>query len=218
MKTSLSANSYSTGNPLRLSWAVGAVFLLWLAYSVLQTMFVMGLLSEPLFAVLAFLPGQLAVAALLAAGLSRQDCYLRATGLSRTGFWVLAAVLIFALVAILPSGQWQGWLWTAALVYAPASGISQELFFRAALLPACQIVFKGRPMVPLMIHAVLFALWHIGPLFLGAPLWAVLAIMAVSFVCGIGWGWQVRHDETVVWAMVQHSLIWVIGLQFAFPA
>jgi membrane protease YdiL (CAAX protease family) len=177
----------------------------------------MGLLSEPLFAALAFLPGLLAVAALLAAGLSRKDCYLRFAPLSWPGFWALAAVFVFALVSILPSGQWQGWHWAAALIYAPASGISQELFFRAGLLPACQIVFKGRPMVALMVHAVLFALWHIGPLFLGAPPWAVLAIMAVPFVCGIGWGWQVRHDGTVVWAMVQHSLIWVIGLQFAFP-
>jgi hypothetical protein len=38
--------------------------------------------------------------------------------------------------------------------------------------------------------------------------------MLVPFLCGIGWGWQVRRDRTVVWAMVQHSLIWVIGFQF----
>lgn len=63
----------------------------------------------------------------------------------------------------------------------------------------------------------LFALWHIGPPFLGAPIGAVMAIMFVPFLSGIGWGWQVQRDRTVVWAMVQHSLIWVIGLQFAFP-
>jgi hypothetical protein len=38
--------------------------------------------------------------------------------------------------------------------------------------------------------------------------------MAVPFLSGLGWGWQVVHDRTVFWAMVQHSLIWVIGLQF----
>ena len=45
-----------------------------------------------------------------------------------------------------------------------------------------------------------------------------LAVMTVPLLSGIGWGWQVQQDETVVWAMVQHSLIWVIGLQFALPS
>jgi membrane protease YdiL (CAAX protease family) len=42
----------------------------------------------------------------------------------------------------------------------------------------------------------------------------VLAVLLVPFVCGLGWGWQVQRDRTVAWAMLQHSLIWVIGLQF----
>ena len=54
-----------------------------------------------------------------------------------------------------------------------------------------------------------------GPLFLDAPLWAVAAVMLGPFLSGIGWSWQVLRDRTVVWAMVQHSLIRVIGLQFA---
>ena len=98
---------------------------------------------------------------------------------------------------------------------APASGVSQELFFRSALLPATQLLLKGRPGLALLLHSLLFGLWHIAPLFLGAPIWAVIAVMLVPFLSGIGWGWQVRQDRTVVWAMLQHSLIWVIGLQFA---
>ena len=63
----------------------------------------------------------------------------------------------------------------------------------------------------------LFGLWHIGPFFLGAPIWAVIAIMLVPFLSGLGWGWQVQRDKTVMWAMLQHSLIWVVGLQFTLP-
>jgi len=61
-------------------------------------------------------------------------------------------------------------------------------------------------------------LWHIGPLFMGTPLPAVAAIMLVPFIAGIGWGWQVKRDGTVVWAMVQHSLIWMLGSPLEFGA
>jgi membrane protease YdiL (CAAX protease family) len=91
------------------------------------------------------------------------------------------------------------------------------LFFRAALLPAMRSLLPKRAGLALILHSVLFGLWHIGPLFLGAPIWAVIAVMLVPFLSGIGWGWQVVRDGTVVWAMVQHSLIWVVGLQFALP-
>lgn len=205
-----------TSRPARLRIAIGIVILLWLAYTVLQTLSVMQYLSETLSAALGFIPGILGVGVLLAAGLSREDCYLRMAPLSGTGLAVLVAVFLFALAAILPFGVWTGWNWVAAFVYAPASGISQELFFRAALLPAMMVTFKKRPLLALLLHSVLFGLWHIGPLFIGAPLWAVVAIMLVPFLSGIGWGWQVQRDKTVVWAMVQHSLIWVIGSPFTF--
>lgn len=79
------------------------------------------------------------------------------------------------------------------------------------------LVLKKRLGLALLAHSVLFGLWHIGPLLLGAPIWVAIAVMFVPFLSGVGWGWQVQHDRTVVWAMVQHSLIWVIGLQFAVP-
>jgi membrane protease YdiL (CAAX protease family) len=192
------------------------VFCLWLAYTVLQTLVVMQRLSEPAYAAIGFLPGLLGVAVLLAAGVPREDCYLRVAPLSRPGFGVLAAVFVFALAAILPAGVWRGWDWIAAFVYAPASGVAQELFFRSALLPATLAVFRRRPTLALILHSALFALWHIGPLFLGTPLPIVGAIMFVPFLSGIGWGWQVKRDGTVVWAMLQHSLIWVVGSPFAF--
>ena len=195
--------------------ALGAVILLWAGYTVIQTLFVVGRISDGWSAVLGFVPGMLGLVVLLAARLSRRECFLVLRPISWQGLAVLAAIFVVALAVILPFSVWQGWSWRAALVYAPASGISQELFFRAALLPALQMVLQRRAGLALLLHAVLFGLWHIGPLFVGAPIWAVIAVMLVPFLCGIGWGWQVQRDGTVVWAMVQHSLIWVIGLQFA---
>jgi membrane protease YdiL (CAAX protease family) len=200
--------------PVKPPLALAVVFLLWVGYTLLQTLGVVGVLGEAWSAVLAFLPGVLGVGVLLAAGWSRQECFLVAGRLSRAGFLVLAGVFVFALSAILPVMEYRGWSWTAALVLAPASGIAQELFFRSSLLPAFRRMLPGRPGWALVGHALLFGLWHIGPLFVGAPFWAVLAIMGVPFLCGLGWGWQVQRDRTVAWAMVQHSLIWVIGLQF----
>ena len=192
------------------------ILLLWLLYTTLQTLSTVGYLDDGVYVVAGFLPGLLAVGALRAGGYRRDELFLCLAPLSRQGLSVLAGVFVFALAAILPFGVWQGWDWRAALVLAPASGVAQELFFRSALFPLALRLFPGRPILALTTHSVLFGLWHIGPLFIGAPAGAVVAVMAVPFLCGLGWAWAVRRDKTVVWAMVQHSLIWVIGNQFAF--
>jgi membrane protease YdiL (CAAX protease family) len=198
----------------RLTIAAAGVMLLWAGYSILQTLTVMGRISEELSTILGFLPGVLGVTILLLIGIKREACFLVFHPLSRKGFVVLAVVFTFALSTMLPVMIWKGWSWKAALIMAPASGIAQELFFRSTLLPTFRQIFHQRPRLALILHSVLFAFWHIGPLFIGAPAWAVIAVMAVPFLSGIGWGWQVVHDRTVIWAMIQHSLIWVIGLQF----
>lgn len=199
---------------IRPAVALGAVVVLWAVYTLVQTLGVVGSLSEAWSVTLGFLPGILGVAALLAAGWSRQDCFLVTGPLSWRGFAVLAVVFVLALSSMLPVMEYQGWSWLAALVLAPAAGIAQELFFRSSLLPALRRMLPGRPGWALVGHSFLFGLWHIGPLFVGAPIWAVMAVMLVPFLSGLGWGWQVTRDRTVLWAMVQHSLIWVIGLQF----
>ena len=51
---------------------VSAILLLWLAYTVLQTSFVMGYGSEPWMALLGFVPGTRGLGVLWAAGLSRR--------------------------------------------------------------------------------------------------------------------------------------------------
>lgn len=213
MQTRLQSESYKIKHWL----AVLVVLVLWLVYTILQTLSVLGGISENTYLIVGFLPGILGVLVLLASGLSRSDCYLQLKPLSRNGLLVLIGIYILALSAVLPFGEWQGWNWRGALLLAPAGGISQELFFRAALLPAMQVLFPKRPWVALLVHSTFFGLWHIAPLFVGAPIWAVIAVMLVPFISGIGWGWQVQTDRTVLWAMVQHSLFWVIGLQFPIP-
>jgi membrane protease YdiL (CAAX protease family) len=198
--------------------AIAVIIFLWLAYTIIQTLSVTGDLTPSWSLVLSFLPGILGVVVLRASGWSSAQLYLRSASLSRGGFFVLAAVFLLALAAIIPFGQWEGWNWKVALLDAPASGISQELFFRASLLPVCLMAWKARPRLALTLHSLLFALWHIGPLFVGAPIWAVLAVMLVPFISGLGWGWQVQRDGTVFWAMLQHALIWVIAGQFPMPA
>lgn len=198
--------------------AMAMVLLCWLAYTTLQTLTVMQRLPEPVYAIAGFLPGIVCVGVLLAMGYSREECYLRYKPLSRAGLAVLAAVFVFALSAVLPFGTWRGWDWTAAIVYAPTNGISQELFFRSALLPVALVTFPKHGGLALIAHSVLFGLWHIGPLLLGTPLPIAAAIMLVPFLSGLGWGWQVKRDGTVIWAMVQHSLIWVAASPFTFGA
>jgi membrane protease YdiL (CAAX protease family) len=211
-------NSGTTRTFIPRNLAVGCVILFWLIYTILQTLSVLETIGEIPYAFLGFIPGLLGVGVLLFAGISSQDCFLTLKPISTKGFLVLVAIAIFALSAMLPFGVWQGWSWMAALVFAPMSGISQELFFRSALLPAMRSILKNKPFIALLFHSVLFGLWHIGPLFMGAPIGAVIAIMLVPFISGLGWGWQVVRDRTVIWAMIQHSLIWVIGNQFAYTA
>jgi hypothetical protein len=121
-------------------------------------------------------------------------------------------------------------LWSAVLGFLP--GISGVVLLAAAGLPRERLSLQVKPLswrglavlvvifalsLTVILHSTLFGLWHIGPLFLGAPRWAVLAVLIVPFLAGIGWGWQVRNDRTVLRAMVQHTLIWVVAGQFSMP-
>ena len=199
-------------SPLSLPIAIAGVLLLWLLYTLLYTR---NADNQP-GAFLEFVPGILAVALLRAAGLGWQDCYLRKAKLSRAGLGLLAASFVFVPLMLL-TGRWTGGSWLAALVYAPASGVSQELFFRAALLPVLMAAFKGRPNLALAVHALLFVAWHIPKAFLAAaPLGGLIGISVVTFLCGLLWGKQVQRDGTVFWLMGYHSLILVINSFFTW--
>ncbi len=191
---------------LSLQPVLWGILLIWLAYTLLYTL---NSDNTP-GAFLEFLPGLLGVATLVAAGFSMDDCHLRLAPISKTGLLFLGASLLLMPMFWL-TGSWSGWDWTAALVYAPASGISQELFFRAALLPICLAIFKTKPFLAVCLHALLFAAWHIPKASLTAPLGGVIAVVVVTFACGLLWGEQVRRDKTVVWLMGVHSLILMVN-------
>jgi hypothetical protein len=157
-------------------------------------------------AALGFVPGFLGIGALFFAGLSRDDCYLRLRMISRQGALVLL-VLAPLLAMILPAGSWVGWDVGYAIEGA-LSGVSQELYFRGALLPAVMLIFPGRLRLAIGLHAAVFVLWHLR-MFTEAPVLAWFPIGFVLFAAGYGWGWQVNRDRTLVWAMMQHSLFLV---------
>jgi len=171
---------------------------------------------EPRFSILAFIPGTVSLIALFAAGLTRADTNLRLARLSWPGAATLAVVTVLLLPILGSSTSWNGWRWLPALVYAPASGIAQELYFRSSLLPVMERAFPGRKTVALLVHSVIFVGFHY-PTFLALPSIGLGLIVAlVLFAAGCGWGWQVQRDRTVVWAMVQHSLFLVLMSMFGW--
>jgi len=196
---------------LSLRSAMWNILLIWLAYTILYTLHP----SDALAAFLEFVPGVLAVTTLVAAGLSLQECYLRTAPISRTGLMLLAASLLF-MPFIWFTGRWTGWNRMAALVYAPASGISQELFFRAALLPVLLATFKTKPFLAILIHSLFFTLWHVPKAYMTAPLGGVIGVVVVTFVCGLLWGKQVQRDRTVVWLIGYHSILLIINSFFTW--
>jgi membrane protease YdiL (CAAX protease family) len=108
-----------------------------------------------------------------------------------------------------------GWDWLGVLVLAPLSGVSQELYFRSSLLPALLHVCGHRAALALALHGVLFALWHLRTLVLmSLPVAALTAL--VLLLAGLGWGWQTLRDQTVVWAMGQHTIFLMAMAFFGF--
>lgn len=67
--------------------AAGAVILLWVGYTVIQTLFVAGQISDGWSAVLGFVPGMLGLVVLPAVGISRQECFLMLRPISWQGVW-----------------------------------------------------------------------------------------------------------------------------------
>ncbi len=202
-----------TGTTISFRAALVVVLGAWLAFSALFVLY----LPEPWASLTGFIPGVIGVGGLLLSGATWQACYLQFKRLSREGTLVLAAMFIPMVPVVLVGFDqegWSGWDWKAALVYAPASGIAQELYFRSALLPALEATF-GRRRLALVTSSVLFALFHAG-MFTVAPVGAAVSALVVTFVVGMGWGWQVQRDQTVIWAMAHHSILQMILRLFAW--
>ena len=181
------------------------ILLLWAGYTTIFTFHP----NDTISAIIEFIPGVIGIALLLTAGFTTEQCYLRLAPISKRGL-LLLIVFTLALIPILMTGKWIGWSWLPGLIYAPASGISQELFFRSSLLPTVIYVFKEKRLVAVFIHAVLFTLWHVPLAIIQAPLPGAIAVTIVTFIGGVVWGWQVQRDKTVYWAMVQHVLYLMI--------
>lgn len=194
----------------RLVLASLAVLILWILYTVIEALAQLGRLDPVLVTILEFIPGLFGIGLLLAAGLTTESCFLRFAPLSRQG---LAALFLMTplIVPILLPATWIGWYPVNALLLYPLSAISQELFFRCALLPALLIFLPRRPLLAIGLHTILFGLWHTGPLVTGAPLWGAVVVMLIPALFGLGWGWQTWRDRTVVWAMIYHIILLFIN-------
>lgn len=177
------------------------VFLLWVFYTIIYTI----QLNDTLAAFLEFVPGILAIITLLVGGYTVHDLYLKPAPISLKGA-ILLTVFLLALIPVLLTGDWTGFQFLPFFVYAPASGIAQELFFRSSLLPLALKICKGKNSLAITIQSFLFTLWHVPLAFAQAPLPGAIAVIIVTFIGGIIWGWQVNHDKTVYWAMVQHVI------------
>jgi membrane protease YdiL (CAAX protease family) len=207
-------DAVSLNQKLSFRIALWMVILLWMANVFLFALY----LEEPFTSVIGFLPGLLGVIILSLSGFRRADCYLRFGWIS----WVSLGIYILMLTLMVPvvlmgihSVNWAGWDWVMMLIYAPASGIAQELFFRSTLLPALRRAFTGRAFLALIISSLMFALYHAG-MFLVAPAGVAAGALVVTFLAGMGWGWQVGRDRTVLWAMVHHTLLQMILRVFAW--
>jgi membrane protease YdiL (CAAX protease family) len=202
--------------PAELTPRFAAALLITLSMAIAYTVLDVLQPSEPLQSALAFIPGIVAVAALLGVGLTRADIKLRFARLSLAGGLVLAANTLLMLPILLINSTFVGWSWLPALLYAPASGIAQELFFRASLLPALERALPGRPLAALFVHSAIFVGFHYRTFASVPSLPPAIIVAAVLFLGGCAWGWQVQRDGTILWAMIQHSLFLAVMSMFTW--
>lgn len=135
--------------------------------------------------------------------------------LSLKGGLALVAVTVIMLPILGSSTGFTGWQWLPALVYAPASGIAQELYFRASLLPAFERLTKKKS-TALFLHALVFIAFHLRTFLAIRAQPIAFVVVLVLFAAGCTWGWQVQRDRTIIWTMLQHSLFLVAMSMFAF--
>ncbi|HEV2238253.1 MAG TPA: CPBP family intramembrane glutamic endopeptidase [Ktedonobacterales bacterium] len=184
--------------------AAGIVIALLLPYTVLNTLFPGPVVTYALGLVLA----ALALGALWLAGVAPGACGVRVAPLSRRGAWALLALALYVPATVL-AGVSQPWSWVAALVYAPASALGQELYFRGALLAAVRRLMPARQWHAVALQALAFAVWHVRAFRVVAPGLALLALGGTA-LAGAVWGWQARRDSTLLYAWLEHTLFLIV--------
>jgi membrane protease YdiL (CAAX protease family) len=180
------------------SAAAGVVAAAWAAGTLLA-----GITPDGLYDIILLLLAAGAVGALLAAGFDQASCGLRWSPPSPMGLAVAVSYAALAAPAIFLSATYTGLDLPHLLLLAPLSGISQELLFRSAVLPALLWATGRRLRVAIPLQALLFAAWHILPA-LQAPIGGFVAIMVTTFIGGVAWGWSAHRDGTVVWVAAIH--------------
>jgi membrane protease YdiL (CAAX protease family) len=170
--------------------------------------------AEPILSILAFITGIISITTLFLSGMDRSSLYLRLGMISTRGFLVLVATTVLLLPILGSSTGFGGWKWLPGLVFAPASGIAQELYFRGSLLPALERALKGRRMIVLLFHAIVFVGYHYRTSRSVPSLPVALLVAVVLFLAGCGWAWQVQRDNTILWTTAQHSLFLMIMSMF----
>ena len=186
-------------------WAIPApraarlVIALWLPYALLNLLFPGPVLTYGLGLGIALL----ALFSLKLAHVPAIGIYPRV--LSRESMAALAILTLFIPFALL-IGRGQSWDWLGSMVYAPASALGQELYFRSALLTAFGTRGSRRA---ILLQAMLFALWH-ARAFQVVPFWEAVLVLLGTFVAGVIWGWQVRRDTTTFYAFIQHLLFLIV--------
>ncbi|UCC16614.1 MAG: CPBP family intramembrane metalloprotease, partial [Dehalococcoidales bacterium] len=164
---------------------------------------------------LEFIPGIIGITVLLFNGYTPRELFLIKARLSLKGA-LLLCVFFVVLIPILVTGKWIGFDPLDMFLVAILGGISQELYFRNTLLPYCFRILKRRRFLALVIHAILFSLWHLPLILIEAPLAGVIGVMIVTFIGGLVWGGQVQRDGTVYWAMGQHILYLMLMSMFTW--
>lgn len=204
--------TWAGGKTISMHGSSIIVLVLWGCYSTFQIIF----LDQPFVDLIGLLVGILAILALIYSGLSCNDCYLRFSPISKKGVVLYLAIFFLWIGIVVPTGGKPQWDWRSTLILAPATSIAQEIFFRSALLPALLQCLKGKFGWALLIHSILFAIWHMGVFTTNAPPAAATAVILVPFLISFAWGWQVHRDRTVFWAILHHTSLQIVMRLFSW--
>jgi hypothetical protein len=177
---------------------------LWLPYCALNTVFPGPQVTYALGLALA----ALGLGTLRLAGVALRASFVRLPPLSRQGARLLAPLLLVVPLALLTHHA-QPLRWRDDLIYAPASALAQELYFRAILLTALTYLCSGRERAALLLQAGLFALWHVRA-FEVVPWELALGVLVATGTAGLLWGREAQRDRTMLYAAAVHILLLIV--------
>jgi membrane protease YdiL (CAAX protease family) len=203
--------------PIKRYYYIITIFGIYLFYTIFQIINLILLdkyaWRDSVVAIISSILCVLAISVLILSGYSLPDCFLEVKKISIKGFFMLFLSIAITLPSMLPFGKYIGWNWLQGLIYAPISGITQELFFRSTLLPVILILTKEKKYTAIILHTILFGIWHMG-IFWIAPWFIGIAVVLVPVLAGFLWAMQTIRDGTVFYAIFTHSLILIISSLF----